>query len=95
MGKPCEHRGAVEGCRVCWLFEHRAKYRGLWGRSGRCVYLGTDTGERKPCDSCNGRVQLKLFRCGHANHPEPVTLRDCQTCSDHAEYRKEEVTLES
>lgn len=29
--KPCNHTPPKPGCRVCWLFEHDARYRQLWG----------------------------------------------------------------
>ncbi|OAI46876.1 hypothetical protein AYO44_10495 [Planctomycetaceae bacterium SCGC AG-212-F19] len=64
-------------------------YRRLWdGRrqSHRrlCMFLGPDTGRRETCGSCRGRVQLKVYRCGHAAHaarPE-TTLPACEQCPD-------------
>jgi hypothetical protein len=29
--KPCNHTPPKHGCRLCWLFEHDARYRQLWG----------------------------------------------------------------
>jgi len=29
--KPCRHSSPKPGCRLCWLFEHDARYRQLWG----------------------------------------------------------------
>ena len=29
--KPCKHFPSRDGCRVCWLYEHDARYRTFWG----------------------------------------------------------------
>lgn len=29
--KPCNHTPPKPGCRLCWLFEHDARYRQMWG----------------------------------------------------------------
>lgn len=48
-----------------------------------CRYLvDTRGGETKDCVSCGGRVRLKLFDCGHPEHPQgEVTTKDCQKCN--------------
>lgn len=80
----------TERCRLCWLYHNDPRYHALW--SGQpvstlprppCVHLGDATGNRRLCDSCNGKVELKLFECRHPRHGPEVTMRDCQTCPDH------------
>lgn len=29
--KPCAHESPHPTCRLCWLFDHDARYRALWG----------------------------------------------------------------
>jgi hypothetical protein len=33
-------------------------------KRGACRHLGADTGGRRLCDSCGGRVELKVMACG-------------------------------
>ena len=48
---------------------------------GPCFYLGDQTGLRA-CDTCRGKVQLKVFACEHPLHHE-TTRDECQKCVDH------------
>lgn len=59
-------------------------------RSSPCIHLGADTGERRLCNSCRGRVSLKLFACDHPAHG-PTTLQDCRRCPDYAAFRRPSV----
>jgi hypothetical protein len=52
-------------------------------RAPPCYWLGKQVGETE-CASCQGRVRLKLFACGHPQH-ELATLRDCAACGDFEE----------
>jgi hypothetical protein len=53
---------------------------------GTCRFLGEGLreGEGRPrlqtCPSCPGRVQLKVFACGHPVHGPETTSRRCETC---------------
>lgn len=29
--KPCRHDPPKDGCRLCWLYDHDARYRTMWG----------------------------------------------------------------
>ena len=66
--------------------ERSTAYRRLWdGRRRRpCCHLGDDTGERKVCLPCRGRVELKVFACRHPAHGT-TTLRECADCPDFEE----------
>jgi hypothetical protein len=48
---------------------------------GPCQDLG-ELIEVRACPSCTGRVQVKVFACGHPAHRE-TTLRNCAHCPDH------------
>jgi hypothetical protein len=45
-----------------------------------CVYFGDLVGT-KPCTTCKGSVQLKVFACHHPSRQE-TTLPDCEKCPD-------------
>lgn len=44
------------------------------------MFLGPQIGLRE-CPTCAGKVQLKVFQCGHPQHQE-TTLNECGTCYD-------------
>lgn len=46
-----------------------------------CMYLGEETSERKLCNTCKGKVALKVFACSHPAHGT-TTLQDCRRCPD-------------
>lgn len=48
-----------------------------------CQHLGAPTGDMEGCPTCKGVVKLRLFRCGHPAHPEPITLKFCKECPDY------------
>jgi hypothetical protein len=48
---------------------------------GTCTYLGDETGLRE-CQTCLGRVRVKVFACGHPKHEE-TTFDECRRCPDH------------
>ena len=50
---------------------------------GQCTFLGEMTGLRE-CQSCRGRVQIKIFACRHPAHLE-TTWEECRHCPDHQE----------
>lgn len=45
-----------------------------------CRHLGQPTGELRLCNTCKGKVQLKVFQCngGHGK----IVLNDCNRCHD-------------
>jgi hypothetical protein len=66
-----------------------AAYRSYWdgqkrALAGLCRYLGRETGALQPCQTCRGRVELKVFRCEHPAHASQptTTYRDCRFCGD-------------
>lgn len=74
-------------CRACGLWREPAPVAFRTGpapdpRRATCLHLGSQVGERE-CESCRGRVRLKVYACGHPDHGE-VTLADCATCGDYA-----------
>ncbi len=42
-----------------------------------CLHLGAETGETEDCQSCRGKVRLKLYSCAHPNHGPQVSLKRC------------------
>jgi len=50
-------------------------------RSRQCIHLGAETGERRQCGTCRGKVELKVFACGHPARGT-ATARDCRNCRD-------------
>jgi hypothetical protein len=74
-----------EICSICslWREPPPATFRPvvLAKPRGRCRHLGESTGVR-PCSSCRGVVNVKVFACDHPNHGQ-TTLRECETCPDH------------
>ncbi len=55
-------------------------------REGPCWHLGKQVGHR-PCATCRGEVQLKVFECHHADH-ELTTIPDCGRCPDYDQRLK-------
>lgn len=49
--------------------------------AGPCAYLRGETGELENCDSCAGRVRLKVFNC--ELHGAIVPDRKCNLCGDY------------
>jgi len=47
---------------------------------GACFYLGHETG-RRPCETCRGHVEVKVFACAHPLHQE-TTAAECHACKD-------------
>lgn len=47
---------------------------------GMCVHLGKEIGLRE-CQSCQGRVRIKLYACHHPGHAETI-LNECFRCPD-------------
>lgn len=60
---------------------------------GPCAYLG-DIIELRPCVSCSGKVQIKVFACKHPAHGE-TTWEECRHCPDHQEIPLSTVTSSS
>lgn len=66
-----ESKYDISQCRICWLYHHQPNDIGFVGanqslsitQKGRCKHLGKATDKTVECDSCNGRVRLKLFEC--------------------------------
>lgn len=46
----------------------------------QCRHLGAVIGERE-CESCRGKVLVKVFACGHVDHRETTWL-ECRSCAD-------------
>ncbi len=102
MPRPCLCDKAVTGqpfttdqCRLCWLYHKDPAYRQFWDSAASpvyappsqpCLYLGDETGERRPCQTCAGRVQLKLRHCvlyGVCTESKPLPMVPCcQSCPD-------------
>jgi hypothetical protein len=83
--RPChaDHAPSPATCRLCWLYEHDARYRALWdgtpppARSLPCIHLG-EVIDRLGCP-CPGRW---LRRCGlHTT----CTVETCKGCEDYQE----------
>jgi hypothetical protein len=51
------------------------------GPRGPCQHLGEQVGLRD-CPGCRGRVQVKVFACGHPRHRETV-LSEGAACPDY------------
>jgi len=71
------------------LCQQSEAYRRLWDglpphAHGPCRFLGPDTGQRRECDTCQGRVRLKVFHCQHPAHTT-TTLTECARCPDREE----------
>jgi len=79
----------AEICKICsyWKLPPPAEFRHFdpagasIRRTGPCFFLGDQTGWR-PCASCRGNVQLKVFACRHLLH-DSTTFEECQQCSDY------------
>jgi hypothetical protein len=72
----CDH------CHLCRLYHDDPRYRALWDQgNSQCKYLGPPTGEERECDTCKGRVRLKVFQCHHPAHG-CTTLSQCRGCAD-------------
>lgn len=79
-------------CRPCWVrLRHAAGMSVAPGDSARlvpppCRHLGGPTGEMVACQSCRGRVELKLFACavhGRCTPTKPAPdVACCAGCSD-------------
>lgn len=92
MPRPCAHDHDVspEWCYLCRKYTTSEEHNRAWGGPGlrqtspamACRFLGEDTGQVRACPSCRGRVSLKLFRCHHPAHADPIALKDCYTCPD-------------
>jgi hypothetical protein len=87
MPRPC----VCGWCRLCWLAENDHRYQIAWGLHGstkniRCVHLGDPTGEVRECETCAGRVRLKVRACsvhGTCTEGQPVAGSVfCGTCPD-------------
>jgi hypothetical protein len=92
----CRRAGVPMVGRLWELCQTSEDYRNAWdgalpANRPRCVHLGRITGSVE-CDSCAGRVHLKVFQCGL--HGQCTIARDipgftnCSQCSD---YQAEEV----
>jgi hypothetical protein len=68
------------GCSLALSAEYRRLWDGLPTRA-LCMHLGQETGERRPCTSCRGRVELKVFVCFHPAH-QTTSLDQCHHCPD-------------
>lgn len=86
------------------LYRERADYRALFDgrpapaavtqlRTAPCVHLGPPTGELRDCDSCAGRVRIRLMACrvfGRCSVAKPLpglaccAGRDGKPCSSYA-----------
>ena len=84
--KPCGHDPPIETCRICYLWQHDARYRRLWsGRPphtsspARCRHLGPDVVGHRQCSTCRGNVRLKEFVCavGRGVAGRAVPTMDC------------------
>lgn len=72
--KPCNHTPPKPGCRLCWLFEHDARYRQMWGGDPAAVTLATATPPppeitpemRLQLDLIKGRIRLKCRHLGES-----------------------------
>jgi hypothetical protein len=82
--KPCHHRVAQDGCRVCWLYDHDPAYRALWDRQTLpaprialpCLFLGPVVAEGHcPCPG------QRVHACSLHG---PVTINThCKECPDY------------
>lgn len=66
--KPCNHTSPKPGCRLCWLYEHDARYRQLWGGDPAKVTPATPpeiTPEmRLKLDLIKGRIRISCKYLG-------------------------------
>lgn len=76
---PCElnHDPPAPRCHLCGR-------RGLvpWppgAAPGPCPHLGPQVGEEE-CESCRGRVRLRVFACASRVHGPATTLPKCAGC---------------
>ena len=80
-------RVRAEICKLCdyWKEPAPAEFRPFPPPPprGPCAFLGEVTGFRE-CESCRGKVQLKVFACSHPAHTE-TTWDECLACPDHQE----------
>jgi hypothetical protein len=55
-------------------------------RTAPCIYLGEPTGEKVECESCQGKVELKMFACachGKCTVQKAISgLACCAICAD-------------
>jgi hypothetical protein len=79
---PCGHQPPQPGsCHLCQLYVSDPAYRRLWdGLSNRCRHLGALL-TTELCQTCSGRVELKVFACHHPLH-QRTTLAQCTHCPD-------------
>jgi hypothetical protein len=76
--RPC----SCDQCHLCRLYHNDPRYRVLWDQGKtRCRHLGPETGETRECDTCQGRVRLKVFTCSHPAHGT-TTVPECRHCAD-------------
>ncbi len=97
MPRPCRCDNALvsqpytlDQCRLCWLYHNDLAYRQLWDDEAEpasvpaprsCLYLGDETGERRPCQTCAGHVLVKLRSCAlHGACTETKLLSGVQCC---------------
>ncbi len=78
------------GCRLCWLAANDQRYQRLWGVLPKltwCRHLGDVTGDLAECDSCEGRVRIKLLLCSiHGDcttHKQVDGHQCCRGCNDY------------
>lgn len=53
-------------CRTCWNVGRRPEYAAINAgatKPAECPHRGPPTGEQVPCESCSGKVMLKVFAC--------------------------------
>jgi hypothetical protein len=80
--RPCQCDN-VAYCRLCWLWHNDPAYKRLWGSAEirtSCKHLGPLIATEQ-CQTCNGRVELKVFACDHPVHLK-TTIPQCNTCPD-------------
>lgn len=94
---------AAAGCTYCRLVTTNPHYRALWWPdapplavvpaarpappASPCAYLGLETGERRQCPTCSGKVEIKLRDCtvhGSCTEAKPVPGVAC--CADCREW---------
>lgn len=79
----------AEICKICeyWKQPPPAEFRpypppgGFIKRDGPCAHLG-ELLEYRPCATCRGNVQIKVFACRHPSHTQ-TTIHECENCADY------------
>lgn len=64
---------------------HNSRHARRPGRPMTCAYRGPAlVGLNHQCETCRGRVSLKVFECSHPSGrlPFSCTPADCRECSD-------------